>query len=201
MIHYKRGEWEMAGAQVNRTASQPCISAVAWQPRQLLSLDEWLHQGKRFGSISRGAGWWVGDWINYGNSKFGEKYSRAAHTTGYDVQSLMNMAYVASRFDVSRRRSDLSWSHHAEVASLTADQQEHWLWLASENGLSVRRLRDELRKLRSRVPAGKNAEESICCPNPVDHPDGDRADDTDESRPRAVCPRCGYALDHVLKSA
>lgn len=192
---------EMTRAEVDRTARKPDISAVAWLPHQLMSLDEWLRQGRRFGSIGRGAGWWIGDWINYGNAKFGEKYSRASRTTGYDIQSLMNMAYVASRFEVSRRRSDLSWSHHAEVASLTADQQEHWLCLASENGLSVRRLRDELRKLRDPVLAGKNAEDSICRPNPVDQPDGDQVDDPDEPSPQATCPRCGYTLDHVLRSA
>src|SRR5688572_25663799 len=103
------------------------MTAIAWQSGENLNLEDWIRLGMRLGSIGRGAAWWIGDWVNYGNAKFGEKYSRAARVTGYDVQSLMNMAYVSSRFQVSRRREMLSWSHHAEVAALSPQEQEQWL--------------------------------------------------------------------------
>src|SRR5262245_58273494 len=91
-------------AQVsNELRNQIAVSPVAWKPQQGLDFTQWLHQGKRLGSIGRGVAWWIGDWVTYGNAKFGEKYSRAATVTGYDVQSLMNMAYVASRFEFPRR--------------------------------------------------------------------------------------------------
>ena len=90
-------------------------------PDRHLDLPEWIRQGKSLGTIGRGAAWWIGDWVNYGSAKFGEKYARAARITGYDIQSLMNMAYVAARFHISRRRENLSWSHHAEVAAAIPD--------------------------------------------------------------------------------
>jgi hypothetical protein len=73
--------------------------------------------------------------------------------TGYDVQSLMNMSYVASRFDASRRRPGLSFSHHAELAALPPEDQELWLDRAEVGGLSVRALRAELRQARQRSAA------------------------------------------------
>jgi hypothetical protein len=76
----------------------------------------------------------------------------AARITGYDDQTLMNMVYVATRFEVSRRREKLSWSHHAEVAALDREEQEWWLDRAGAGRLTVRGLRDELSCARQHVP-------------------------------------------------
>lgn len=170
------------------------VSPVAWKPQQGLEFAEWLHQGKRLGSIGRGVAWWIGDWVSYGNAKFGEKYSRAARVTGYDVQSLMNMAYVASRFEFSRRKETLSWSHHAELAALEPDEQDRWLVFADERHLSVRGLRDELRAWRSRRGAGKNGKATSRGRTTAKTV---AAQVSTEARFEAdpVCPRCGYHLE------
>jgi hypothetical protein len=152
-----RGTEELRGTGV--------LSPVAWEPRRRLDLEEWLLHGRRMGSIGRGSAWWIGDWVNYGNAAFGEKYTRASRITGYDVQSLMNMAYVASRFELSRRRENLSWSHHAELAALPAAEQDGWLDRAARAGLSVRRLREALRESRSRPAARSTARVAEVCPN------------------------------------
>jgi hypothetical protein len=57
----------------------------------------------------------------------------------------MNMVYVASRFEVSRRREKLSFGHHAELASLPRPDQERWLERAQAEKLPVHVLRRELR--------------------------------------------------------
>ncbi|MCP2163974.1 LmbU family transcriptional regulator [Goodfellowiella coeruleoviolacea] len=173
------------------TRGQAKVSPVAWEPHAEMDLVDWLQQGKRLGSIGRGAAWWIGDWVNYGNAKFGEKYTRASRTTGYDIQSLMNMAYVASRFEVSRRRENLSWSHHAEVAALPPEQQGHWLELAARNRMSVRRLRDELRALRARRAAAENESEQVTAAVAVVEAP------TDQAVAEPVCPRCGYHLEQA----
>jgi len=155
------------------------LTRVGWTPSANLGLAEWSAVGRRFGEIGRCSQWWLGDWINYGNTKFGERYSRAMKLTGYDVQSLMNMVYVASRFEISRRRENLSWSHHATVAPLGAAEQEYWLNRAIAEKLSVADLRVELRGARRTraVVAGADAE-------PAEH---------DEVR-TLVCPNCGEAV-------
>jgi hypothetical protein len=111
----------------------------------------WVRQGRWLGALGRASGWWIGDWIRYGNARYGERYVPAARVTGYDVHSLRNMAYVAGRFDVGRRRALLSFSHHAELACLPPDEQELWLDRAEAGTLSVRALRSQLRETRQRA--------------------------------------------------
>jgi hypothetical protein len=160
------------------------LTRVGWTPSTSLGLAEWSAVGRRFGEIGRCSQWWLGDWIHYGNTKFGERYSRAMKLTGYDVQSLMNMVYVASRFEISRRRENLSWSHHATLAALDPDEQDGWLARALADKLSVADLRVELRgsrRTRSMSPAdGESSHDG-----PSEHP---------QERHVVVCPNCGEAV-------
>src|SRR5215467_8393012 len=88
-------------AALDGNASRGALTSVAWVPRQDLGKRDWLKAGHRLGTVGRCSQWWIGDWIRYGNSKWGEKYSEAARVTGYDPASLRNMAWVASRFEPS----------------------------------------------------------------------------------------------------
>jgi hypothetical protein len=134
--------------------------------------------GRRFGEIGRCSQWWLGDWIHYGNQRFGERYTRAVKLTGYDVQSLMNMVYVASRFEISRRRENLSWSHHSAVAALDVDEQEHWLARAGAERMSVADLRLELRGRRRALKAAAAEDRSAM-------------ESEDAGEEALVCPNCG----------
>jgi hypothetical protein len=158
-------------AQARRHSAE--LTRVGWTPSADIGLAEWSAVGRRFGEIGRCSQWWLGDWILFGNARFGERYSRAVKLTGYDVQSLMNMVYVASRFEIYRRRESLSWSHHAAVAALEVDRQEHWLTRAGADGLSVADLRVELRGERRAREAAAGEDEApkqlgahaLVCPN------------------------------------
>ena len=134
-------------------ASRPpaALTPTAWSPWAQLTVADWIRQGSWLGALARGSGWWIGDWVRYGTARYGDRYGPAAKVTGYDIQSLRNMAYVAGRFDVPRRRDALSFSHHAELAGLPLEEQDLWLDRAEAGTLSVRSLRSELRQTRSRV--------------------------------------------------
>jgi hypothetical protein len=125
-----------------------------------LELAEWVAAGQYLGRLGRCSQWWIGDWIRYGNIKFGERYARAAKITGYDVQTLTNMVYVASRVEISRRRENLSWSHHETLASLEPDERDRWLDRATEQRLSVSDLRLELRRFRRNPKPATSADTS-----------------------------------------
>jgi len=140
------------------------LGSVSWRPPHDIDFEEWARHGHRLGAAGRGASWWIGDWLNYGEAKYGEHYARAAEITGYEVQSLMNMAYVASHFEISRRRENVSWSHHGELASLPASEQEAWLDRVEAHGISVRDLRHELRRVQA-TPGREQAlpaAETVC---------------------------------------
>lgn len=159
------------------------MTTVSWMGQESMDLASWIECGRRLGTIARGVGWWLGDWLNFGNGRYGEKYTRAARITGYDVQSLRNMAYVASRFEASRRRANLSWSHHAEVAALAPEQQDVWLERAEQHCLSVQCMRGELRAYRRPRALRDGAVDGIVL-----------------AEARAVeptCPHCGAALEQA----
>jgi hypothetical protein len=168
----------------------PVLTETSWSPRRQLTVAEWVQQGRCLGSVARASGWWIGDWVRYGNAKYGEKYDAAARVTGYDVHSLMNMAYVASRFEISRRREKLSFSHHGELAALSPDEQERWLDRAELEGLSVHRLRHELRR-QARSVSSFTASAGTSLPRGSPSPD---------RRPpgagtEVACPKCGHRFD------
>jgi hypothetical protein len=129
------------------------ITPVAWTPGEGIAVNDWIRAGQRLGAMTRCSQWWLGDWVRYGTGRWGEKYKEAARITGYDVHSLRNIAYVAGRVEVSRRRDNLAWSHHAEVSALEPDEQDRWLDLASTEKMSVSDLRIELRAARRRNKA------------------------------------------------
>ena len=45
-------------------------------------------------------------------------YDDIAEETGYETKALRNIKYVADNVELSRRKDNLSFSHHVEVASL-----------------------------------------------------------------------------------
>jgi hypothetical protein len=151
------------------------VSAVGWVPNPDMDERRWIEYGKRIGRAGNGTSWWIGDWLRYGSRKFGEKYALAARVTGYDVQTLMNYAYVAEHVPISDRRPDVSWSHHAELAKLDRQVRAEWLKRAAHDRLSVKDLR-----LMLRTNAG-GSDTSVS--GPAEAPHG-------VSR----CPACGRPL-------
>jgi hypothetical protein len=175
---------------VRRTEPSPAaLTATSWSPSAELPVADWIEQGRWLGAVGRASGWWMGDWIRYGNARYGEKYGQAARLTGYDCQSLMNMAYVAGRYEVSRRRESLSFSHHAELAALPPRDQELWLDRVEAGALSVRALRLELREARKRVARRRARATRRLTPVSGLAP-APRSDL--EAQPELRCPHCGH---------
>jgi hypothetical protein len=178
---------EQAAAEAPARQPLSGLTPTSWTAGRELAVGEWVEQGRFLGAIGRGSAWWIGDWLRYGSSRYGDRYAAASQLTGYDVQSLMNMTYVASRFDSSRRRPGLSFSHHAELAGLAPEDQELWLDRAEAGALSVRALRTELRMARQRASARQALSRT-------------RLEAEDDAKPTAsdgavVCPHCGHHFD------
>jgi hypothetical protein len=183
-----------AGPRQARTlGSSATVTTVAWRAATDFGLEEWIETGRRLGLLGRNVAWWIGDWLRYGNHTYGERYTRASRVTGYDVQTLMNMVYVASRFAPGRRRERLSWSHHAEVAALTPVDQDRWLDQAEQERLSVRCLRQEIRS-QIRSASNGDASKQRALVGATDSP----ASHEDSVHGESTCPACGHALKDEL---
>jgi hypothetical protein len=123
-----------------------------------LALEDWKRIGRQIFAISDASGWWLGDWLVYGQNRYPERYQRALKETGLDYQTLRNYAWVARRFQSSDRYESLSIQHHVEVAALPPADRRAWLDRAERFGWSRNRLREHVRASRSGArPAGDEA--------------------------------------------
>jgi N6-adenosine-specific RNA methylase IME4 len=111
-----------------------------------LSFERWEQVGETLGRIGRAHQWWIGDWINFGERAYGEKYAQAIEDTGLDYQTTANLAWVAGKVQSSWRQETLSWSHHQEVAKLEPAEQKRWLKRAVAEGWSSKELRREIKR-------------------------------------------------------
>jgi hypothetical protein len=105
----------------------------------------WERLGQELKSISDSSAWWLADWLIHGEVAYNGRYREVIDRTGLDYKTLRNYVWVARRFEFERRRDNLSFAHHAEVASLAQPEQDYWLRVAEEKGWSRNQLRKEVR--------------------------------------------------------
>lgn len=111
-----------------------------------MPFDEWQSLGATLQAMGRNWQWWVGDWLNYGESRYGEKYSQAIELFPVELGTLQNCSYVAGRVETSLRSEVLSWSHHKNVAKLEPKEQKRWLKKAEKEGLTVHELSQAIKQ-------------------------------------------------------
>jgi DNA modification methylase len=107
------------------------------------TFEEWLAFGENIKNVEKGVHFWIGDWLNYGEAKWGEMYKKAIETSGFEYDTVRHNKYISSRIELGRRRPNLSFSHHEEVAPNTPEEQEILLDHAEKHGWSAKKLRRE----------------------------------------------------------
>jgi hypothetical protein len=110
-----------------------------------LSEREWQAIADRVTRIGTALQWVIGDLVAYNGRSwaYGAK-TRLAQDLGMNPKTVRNLASICRRVPPERRRPELSFSHHAAVAALDAEQQRVRLTNAAVLGMSTRELRREL---------------------------------------------------------
>lgn len=109
-----------------------------------LDFDEWENVGYVLGRVRDATAFALGDWLLWGEGMFGELAYQAVEATGRQPDTLREYVRVARNVPVSRRRPSLSFTHHQLVASRPPEEQDRWLDIAVERGLSVPSMRGHL---------------------------------------------------------
>jgi hypothetical protein len=122
-----------------------------------LSYDDWAQAGEKLSGIVDSSAWCLGDWLVYGKKHYADRYQWAIRAAGLQYQTLRNYAWVARRFDLDRRRMRLSFQHHAEVASLSEEEQVRWLDAAEKNMWTTKLLRRHIQQGRIESTPGEAA--------------------------------------------
>jgi N6-adenosine-specific RNA methylase IME4 len=125
-----------------------------------ITKEEWMDGFNSLKKIEGCIQFWIGDFLAYRQQKWG-MYDDIAEETGYDKTTLRHIKNITENIESGRRQPLLSFSHHSEIASLPPEKQTEFLNKAVEEKLSVRELREEIRKdgiefnLDSKLPEGK----------------------------------------------
>jgi N6-adenosine-specific RNA methylase IME4 len=112
------------------------------------SYEQWEAVGFFIKQTTNACALWLGDWINYGKPRFGEKYYLAIVKTGLDYGTLRNAAYTARRINLSDRSDKLGYKHHELVASLPASLQRNLLREAERRDYSARELKIRVQDIK-----------------------------------------------------
>lgn len=124
------------------------LTAVGLRIPAELSFEDWEQAGRRLSGIVDSSTWCLGDWLVHGKLHYSDRYKKAVTAAGLQYQTLRNYAWVSHRFDLSRRRPNLTFQHHAEVASLQPPEQDLWLDRAERGMWTTKQLRMHLQAER-----------------------------------------------------
>jgi hypothetical protein len=104
---------------------------------------QWKKLGRVVGSTVKVGPWLLGDWVNFGESKWGEKYAQAVDETGLSPERLRVCSWVSNRYPRARRRTELSFEAHREFAYESDDsRQDELLQMAVDNGMDSKEIRE-----------------------------------------------------------
>lgn len=109
------------------------------------SYEDWMQLGVFLHQMQGSLQWLIGDWINQGETVYGQTYEQIASMMGFEKTTLYDYAYVARRIDFSIRIENLSFGHHQIVVALEPDQQRYWLEQAAVGEWSIAKLRQAIK--------------------------------------------------------
>lgn len=107
-----------------------------------IAKEEWEEIGNRLGYTVRCVQWVIGDWYLYGERAWGHKYDDCEERFGLTYSTVSKCVSISRRFDFCRRRQNLSFAHHQEVATLAVADQDILLDEAEKNTLTAKTLRE-----------------------------------------------------------
>lgn len=141
------------------------LSALGLQVTKAdLTWAEYCAMGQQLQSVEKSIRWWVGDWCNLGEHRWGDKYTQALDYTGNKLTTVMKWAWVARRIPYQRRRLELTMTHHEMIAKFEPAEQTRWLDLAVKEEWTTRELSEAIQQAemesRPRTESLESAEET-----------------------------------------
>lgn len=133
------------------------LTRIGWKLPDDLTEDQWRDAGRALKGAEGAMLWWVGDWAAAGDHRYG-RLKEVSEQVEFDYATVNGAAWVSRAFpEFVRRRTNVPWSHHREVASLPPAEADALLeWCASgvDDGKGGTRCptKQELRKRRTALP-------------------------------------------------
>jgi len=103
----------------------------------------WAGLVRRLVEAEKRVHWYLADAINFGERRYGETYAQALDATEWSYQTLRDVTWVGRRFELSRRRDNVGFFVHKEVAALDPADADDLLDRYEAEGWTQKRLREE----------------------------------------------------------
>ena len=112
-------------------------------PNKGLTEEQWESAMCQMGHIETRRGWYVGDLVNSKKEKWDYgSLQDICDSFGFEYSSANSCSVVCRAFELVRRRTSLTFGHHAEVAN--RDDADELLDWCEENDASVKDLREAI---------------------------------------------------------
>lgn len=105
----------------NQSLAGSQLTTQGWSLPANLTQQQWLQAGEMLARVEQSKQWWLGDWWNAG-VRWGQG-REACEAIGVDYQTAKDCGMVVKKFELSRRRDNLSFKHHREVCPLQDDSE------------------------------------------------------------------------------
>jgi N6-adenosine-specific RNA methylase IME4 len=122
----KQTALKLASANLpRRLGLRGSLLPVGWQLPDDLSEAEWREAGEVLGKVELSVSWWLGDWWRAFKPEWGERAALfESDWDGPAYSTCRHAGAVCDAFDIGRRRPNLTFKHHAEVASHDAAEAD-----------------------------------------------------------------------------
>jgi hypothetical protein len=127
-------------------------TSLSLAARTDLTIEQFLSIAAYLSTVHDATKWWLADLVLEAEARFGELAYQIAAATGRSERTLGNWVWVASRVPRSRRREDLTFSHHVLVAPLGPEEQISYLDRAEAEEWSSRKLKAAIEEQRALAP-------------------------------------------------
>ena len=116
------------------------VSKVGLTFNEEMTFEEWEGIGLQLQLMHGSVGFWIADWYLFGERKYGEAKAMAA-SLDMDYGTFRDYLWVARTIELSRRRDNVSFTSHKEIASAPKDKQDDLLDKADKENLSKTEVR------------------------------------------------------------
>lgn len=100
--------------------------------------------------VEKASPFWIGDLLAYGD-KFGEMASQVLEATEYAEKTCANAKYTCNAIPPERRRPNVPYAHHHEIAPLPPAEQDEWLKKCEDEQLTREQLRVQLKAHKAKT--------------------------------------------------
>lgn len=101
--------------------------------------------GAFFGRIRKSSAWWLGDWLNFGERTYDDRFAQAAAATGLSEETLQRYMRVSAAIPADMRRESLPYGVHSMLKSKSLPEAAYWLDRAEAGGWGEAELREHMR--------------------------------------------------------